>query len=86
MIPYLLRVQVRQPHHRTLRLWIPVLPVLLVLSPLLLLAALGAIIACLVVRIDPLRTLVAAVRLLCALKGTRVEVDQPDVVVLVDIR
>jgi hypothetical protein len=86
MMPHLLRLQVRQPNHRTFRLWIPVLPVLVVLSPLLLLASLAAIIACLVLRINPIRTLVAAGRLLCALKGTHVEVDQPEALVLLDIR
>ena len=48
MMPHLLRLQVRQPNHRTFRLWIPVLPVLIVLSPLLLLVTLAAILACLV--------------------------------------
>jgi hypothetical protein len=77
---------VRQPNHRTFRLWIPVLPILIVLSPLLLLTALDAIIACLVFRINPIRALVATGRLLCALKGTQVEVDQPEALVLIDIR
>ena len=86
MMPYLLRLQVRQPDHRTIRLWIPVLPVLIVGSPLLLLAALAAIIAGMVFRINPIRALVGVGRLLCALKGTQVEVDQPDVLVLIDIR
>ena len=86
MMPHLLRVQVRQPNHRTFRLWIPVLPVLLVLSPLLLLAALAAVIACLVFRIHPIRALVTAGRLLCASRGTHVEVDHPDALVLLDIR
>jgi predicted membrane protein len=86
MMPHLLRLQVRQTNHRTFRLWIPVLPVLIVLSPLLLLAALAAGIACLRFRINPIRALVAAGRLLCALKGTQVEVDQPEALVLLDIR
>jgi hypothetical protein len=86
MMPHLLRLQVRQPNHRTFRLWLPVLPILIVGSPLLLLATLAAIIACLVFRINPIRALVAAGRLLCAVKGTHVEVDQPEVLVLIDIR
>jgi hypothetical protein len=86
MMPHLLRLQVRQPNHRTFRLWIPVLPILIVLSPLLLLTVLAAVIACLVFRINPVQALVAAGRLLCALKGTQVEVDQPEALVLLDIR
>ncbi len=86
MMPQLVRLQVRQPSQRTLRLWIPVLPVLILLSPLLLLSALAAIAACLVFRINPIRALVAAGRLLCALKGTHVDVDQPEARVLIDIR
>lgn len=86
MIPNLVRVQVRQPNHRTIRIWIPVLPVLIILSPLLLLAAIAGLIACVVFRIDPVRALVASFRLLCAVRGMHVEVDQPDAHVLVDIR
>jgi len=86
MMPYLLRLRVRQPDRRTIRLWIPVLPVLIVGSPLLLLATLAAIIAGLVWRTNPIQALVGVGRLLCALKGTQVEVDQPDVLVLIDIR
>jgi hypothetical protein len=85
-MPQVLRVQVRQPDHRTIRIWIPVLPVLIVLSPLLLLVVLAGIIACLVFRINPVRALVATGRLLCALKGTHIEVDDPQALVLVDIR
>jgi hypothetical protein len=86
MMPQVLRLQVRQPDHRTVRLWIPVLPVLIVISPLLLLTTFAAAITCVVLRMPPIRTLVAAAQLLCALKGTRVEVNQPDVLVLLDIR
>ena len=86
MIPQLVRLQVRQPNHRTFRLWIPVVPVLIVLAPLLLLATFAAIIACLVFGIRPLRALVAVGRLVCALKGTCIEVDQPEALVLLDIR
>ena len=85
-MPQLLRLQVRRPNHRRVRLWIPVLPVLIVLSPLLLLVTLAAILACLVFRINPIWALVAAGRLLCALKGTHVEVDEPEALVFLDIR
>ena len=86
MMPYLLRLRVRQPDRRTISLWIPVLPVLIVGSPLLLLATLAAIIAGMVFRINPIRALVGVGRLLCALKGTHVEVDQPEALVRLDIR
>jgi hypothetical protein len=86
MMPQLLRLQVSQPGHRTVRLWIPLLPILIVVSPLLALAALAGVIACLAFRINPFRALVTTARLWCALKGTRVEVDQPDALVILDIR
>lgn len=85
-MPQVVRVQIRQPNHRTFRLWIPVLPVLIVVSPLFVLATVPAVIACLVWRVDPIRALVATGRLLCAVKGTTVEVDQPGACVLIDIR
>jgi len=85
-MPLLVRVQVGRPDRRTLRFWIPVLPVLLLLSPLLVLAALAAAVTCLVWRIPPIRALVAAGRLVCALRGTRIEIDQPDARLLIDVR
>ena len=55
MMPQLLTVRVQRAHGRPVRIWVPVLPVLLVLSPFVLLAAVIAAVACLVYRISLLR-------------------------------
>ena len=85
MIPQLLTVRVRRPPGRAVRIWIPVLPVALVLAPLLVLAALGAIVAGLMYRVSVLGAFGAAWRLFCALPGTRVDVREGRTAVLVNI-
>jgi hypothetical protein len=85
-MPQLLTVQVKEPDGRPIRIRIPVLPVLLVLSPLVVLAVLGAAVACLVFRVRVARALAAGWRLVSALPGTRVDVDQGSTAVLVAIR
>jgi hypothetical protein len=75
MIPNLVTVRHRRPDGRWLRLYVPVLPVLLVLLPLLLLAALAGLVGCLATRVSPLGALRGTGQLLCALPGTRIEID-----------
>jgi hypothetical protein len=53
MFPRLVTVRHRRPDGRWLRLHVPVLPVLLVASPLLLLAVLAGLVACLVTGGEP---------------------------------
>jgi hypothetical protein len=53
MIPQLVTYRHRRPDGRWLRLYVPVVPVLLVLSPLLLLAMLAGLVACLATRVIP---------------------------------
>ncbi|MFJ6567420.1 hypothetical protein ACIQNU_08350 [Streptomyces sp. NPDC091292] len=86
MIPYLVTVRIRRSHGRRLRLYIPVLLVLLVLSPLLLLAVLGGLIACLATRVSPVGALRGAGQVLWALPGTRFESEQGRTAVLVSVR
>jgi hypothetical protein len=52
----------------------------------LILAGLVAAVACLSYRINPVRALGTGWRLVCALPGTRVDVEQGHAAVLVDIR
>ncbi|MFD2765401.1 hypothetical protein [Micromonospora eburnea] len=87
-MPQVVSVRVRNGRGRRVRLWIPILPVLLVLSPVLLLALAVAVaaVACLVWRINPVRALDAGWGLLCALRGTRIEIEHSRTAVLVDIR
>jgi hypothetical protein len=75
MIPQLVSMSHRRPNGRWLRLYIPVVPVALVLSPLLLLAILAGLVACLVFEVNPLGAVRGSGRLLWALPGTRIEMD-----------
>ncbi|WP_433190709.1 hypothetical protein [Actinoallomurus sp. CA-150999] len=83
MIPQLVTVRHRRRNGRRLRLYVPVVPALLVLSPLLLLAVL---VACIVFRVSPVGALRGAGRLLWALPGTRIEFEQGRTAVLVSVR
>jgi hypothetical protein len=86
MIPQLVTVRHRRPDGRWLRLYVPILPVLLVLSPLLLLAVLVGLVACLATRVSPVGALRGTGQLLWALPGTRIEVEQGRTAVLVSVR
>jgi hypothetical protein len=86
MIPQLVTVRHRRPNGRWLRLYVPVLPVLLVLSPLLLLAVLAGLVACLVFRISLVGALRGTGQLLCALPGTRFEIEDGRTAVQVSVR
>jgi hypothetical protein len=86
MMPQLLTVRVRRPAGRPIRVWVPVLPVLLILAPVLLLAAAVAAVACLAYRISVLRAFGTGWRIMSALSGTRFDLEQGRTAVLVTIR
>ncbi|RKR86801.1 hypothetical protein BDK92_1068 [Micromonospora pisi] len=86
MIPQLVTASYRRRNGRWLRLYVPVLPVLLVLSPLLLLVVLGGLVACLVFRVSPVGALRGTGRLLWALPGSRFELEDGQMAVLVSVR
>jgi hypothetical protein len=86
MMPQLISMRIRRPHGRVIRIWIPIIPVLLLLSPLLILGALVVGGGCLVYRVNPLRALGTGWRVLWAMSGTRVDVEQGNTAVLVNIR
>ncbi|WP_436530833.1 hypothetical protein [Actinoplanes sp. HUAS TT8] len=86
MMPQLFTVLVRRPEHRPIRIWVPVLPVALVFSPLLVLAALVAVVACVIYRISVPLAFSSGWRFFCALSGTRVDVHEGRSTVLVSIR
>ncbi|GHJ43513.1 hypothetical protein Cs7R123_08550 [Catellatospora sp. TT07R-123] len=85
-MPQLVTVRVARPHGRPIRVWVPVLLVALLLSPVLILAVPAGIVACLVYRVSVTRAFAAAWRLLCALRGTRFDIEQGRTAVLVSIR
>lgn len=86
MIPQLVTVRHRRRSGRWLRLYVPVVPAALVLSPLLLLAVLGGLVACLATRVSPVGALRGTGQLLWALPGTRVEIELGRTAVLVSVR
>lgn len=85
MIPNLVAVRRRGRGGRWLRLTVPVLPVLAVLSPLLVLAVLVGLVGCVATRVSPVGALRGTGQLLCALPGTRIEIEQGRAAVLVSI-
>lgn len=85
-MPRSLTVRVNRPDGRPLRIWVPVLPVVLVFSPVVVVAVLVAAVACLAYRVSVVRALGTAWRIISALPGTRVDVEQGRTAVLVTIR
>lgn len=86
MMPQLVTVRVKRPDHRTIRLWIPVLPVVLVLSPLLVLAVVGIIVACRMYQVSAGRALSTGWRIAWALPGTRFDIEEGGMALLISIR
>ncbi len=86
MIPQLVTVQLRTGRGSRRRLWVPLLPVALLLSPVLVLAVIGLVVGCLVLRVNPLRALSVTGRLLGSLAGTHVEIEHGERLALVKIR
>ena len=86
MIPQLVTVGYRRPGGRWLRLYIPVVPVLLVLSPLLLLAVLAGLVACRVTGVSPVGALRGTGQLLWALPGSQLELEDGQTAFLIRVR
>ncbi|RAO63622.1 hypothetical protein [Micromonospora saelicesensis] len=85
-MPQLVTVKVNRPDRRPVRVWVPVLPVVLVLFPVVVLVVLAAIVACVVFRIGVVRALGAAWRVISALPGARFDIRHCRTAVLVAIR
>jgi hypothetical protein len=85
-MPQLLTVRVKRPDGRPIRIWVPVLPVVLMFSPVVVLAVLAAAVACLVSRISVAQALGTGWRIISALPGTRVDIEDGRTAVLVTIR
>lgn len=86
MMPQLVTVRVNRRAARPVRIRVPILPVVLVFSPVLVLAALVAAVACLVYRVNVMRALGTGWRIVSALPGTRVDLGQGPTAVFVAIR
>jgi hypothetical protein len=71
---------------RERRLWVPLLPLWLVLAPFVLLALPLFVIGCLVSGVRPLGALSGIWQVLCALRGARVDVTRGTTATSIDIR
>jgi len=78
-------IRVKDEDGGPIRLWIPLLPLYLVLSPLFVLLGFVVLVACAYYRANPLRALLGCWQLFTGLSGFRVEVRQGDTRVLVKI-
>lgn len=76
MIPQIVTVRYQSRPDRRHRIWIPLLPIYLLLTPLLPLIIIGLVIAGAHYRVNPLRAVVALARLLASLGGIQVNVTQ----------
>lgn len=85
-MPQLLTVRVTRPSGRPIRIWIPVVPVVILFSPIVLLVLLAGIVACLMYGISVLRALGGGWRAICALPGSRFGIEIDRTAVLVTIR
>ena len=85
MIPLWATVRVHARGARPLRFWLPLLLVWLLLSPLIVLAALLVILAGPIFRVNPFALLADVCGALAGLTGTLVEIDAPDASVLIRV-
>ncbi|GAB3937531.1 hypothetical protein [Micromonospora vulcania] len=85
-MPQLVTVRVKRPDRRPIRVWVPVLPVVLLLAPIVVLVVLAAIVACLVFHIGVARALGTTWRVISALPGARFDIEQGRTAVLVSVR
>jgi hypothetical protein len=86
VIPQLVTVRYRGPEGGRLRLWVPVVPVAILLSPLLVLAVAGGVVACRLFGVSVAGALRGAGRLLWASPGTRIELDDGQTAFLIRVR
>jgi uncharacterized membrane protein len=76
MIPFVAVVSLRNQESRTIRLWIPLILIWLLLLPLAVLLSPFIFIACLFCRVNPFRGVALMWQVLNALTDTSIEVEQ----------
>lgn len=82
-MPQLVTYRQRRHDGRWLRVHVPVVPILALLMPLLVLAGL---VACVVFRVNPLGAVSGTGRLLWAVSGTRLHIDDGETAYEIDLR
>ena len=77
MIPLIARIRVQSPKLR-MSLWLPLFLIWLLLLPIAVVLLPLVIIVCLLFGNNPFPVLAAGWQLLCGLRGTHVEIDEPE--------
>jgi uncharacterized membrane protein len=77
MIPFVAVVSLRNRESRTFRLWVPLILVWLLFVPIIVLLSPLIVIASLACRVNPFRGFAVMWQILCALRNTEFELDQP---------
>jgi hypothetical protein len=85
MIPVFAIVHIEPRHGRRIRLWLPLFLVWLLLVVLGLLLSPLILIACLIARLNPLATIWNLIGVFVALAGVNIEITSPDATVLVRV-
>ena len=85
MIPQVATVRVQSRPDKNFRLWIPLLPIYLILTPFLFLIIIAGVVACARYRISPIRALTAVAQTLSGLGGLRIDIKQGHSIVLIKL-
>lgn len=85
MIPMIVRLAFRKPDGSTWRLWLPLFLVWLLLLPIALLIAPFVAIVCLIVLVNPFRVFVVGWEILAAFRGTKIEIQDVNQFIDIDI-
>lgn len=85
-MPQLVTLKIKRRGHRAIRLWIPVLLAVVLLSPVLLLALIGGVIACRILHMRVFATIAGVGRFIGALSGSRFDIEQGGTALLLTFR
>ncbi len=85
MIPLIAIVQIKPRNGRRIRLWLPLFLVWLLLVVLGLLLSPLILIGCLIARLNPLQVIWSLIRVFVAMAGTNIEVQSPEATILVRV-
>jgi hypothetical protein len=85
MMPQALSVRVHSGSSRRVRLWIPVLPVVVVLAPVIVALLVVALVALAILRINPARGLSAGLGMVAAARGLQFEIGSSDLTIHVRV-
>jgi hypothetical protein len=85
MIPLVAIVRIEPPHGRRIRLWLPLFLVWLLLVVLGLVLSPLILIACLIARMNPFTAIWRLVGVFVAMAGTDIEVESPEATIVVRV-